>query len=87
MAEPHDDLKCPLCHGRGQISRSEILEKFSDSYKISAYVGELRKLVPLVDRRTGPQAPRPGGRRKMDFEHEVHTWNPSVDLWTRSNKE
>lgn len=88
MPNRNDVLKCPLCHGHGQVSRSEILDHFGDANKMEAYVTELRQAVPeLRDRRQGPQVPTPGGKRKTDFEREVHVWNPATDLWTRSNKE
>lgn len=88
MADQSDVLKCPLCHGHGQISRSEMVEKLSDPKKISDYLLELKKLAPEVaERRQSPEFVKPGGARKSDFEREVHTWNPASDLWTRSNKE
>jgi len=88
MADRNDVLKCPLCHGHGQISRSEILEKLNDPQKISDYLADLRKAAPEVtERRRSLESVKPGERRKSDFEREVHTWNSASDLWTRSNKE
>ncbi len=88
MADRSDIVKCPLCHGQGQVSRTEILETFATPEKISAYIEEVRQVHPeFTERRVAPQQPRPGGKRKTDFEREVHTWNTKVSLWTRSNKE
>ena len=88
MADRNDVLKCPLCHGHGQISRSELVEKLSDPQEISDYVADLRRVAPeSSERRRTPELVKPGGRRKSDFEREVHSWNPASDLWTRSNKE
>jgi len=88
MPDRNDVLKCPLCHGHGQISRSEMVKKLSDPQAISAYIADLRKVAPeVIERRCTPEMVKPGGKRKSDFEREVHTWNPASDLWTRSNKE
>ena len=88
MADRDDVLQCPLCRGKGEVNRAEVVERFGDPKKLAAYVTELRKAHPeLLERRTHPPEVRPNGRRESDFERDVHTWNTKVSLWTRSNKE
>ena len=88
MADRSDVLQCPLCYGSGEVSRADIIEKFGDPEKLAAYVADLRRAHPeLMERRVSPPQVRPDGKRKTDFEREVHTWNTKVSLWTRSNKE
>lgn len=78
-------LCCPLCHGKGQMHRSELIERLSDPEhreKLRILLEELRdeeakSLVPAPD----------DGHDPNEFEREVHSWPPKRILWRRSPKE
>lgn len=77
-------LCCPLCQGKGQMHRSDLIQRLSDPHtadKLQALLEELkhqqeeeRSLVTVPDDRE-------------DFEREVHSWPPRRILWRRSPKE
>lgn len=79
----NDDLfKCPLCHGEGQVKRSELITLLTDNQlpeKVEKYLTELldahHEAVALAD----------GTSR--NFQKEVHSWNPQLPIWRRSPKE
>ena len=85
MTKHRDALKCPLCEGRGEVRRSQLIEFFSDpdlKSKIDAYLTEIipgaeenAELVGVV------------GREPRNFQKDVHSWNPSLPMWQRSPKE
>jgi len=84
MAENHDLLRCPLCHGHGELLRSEVVEQHVNGelkLRIDAYLAEI----------IGPELPSelatipPSGSR--DFQKDVHSWNPQLPMWRRSPKE
>ena len=79
----NDILTCPLCQGHSQVSRSELIGLLTDLNlrdKIEKYLGELA------------QAEEPAGAGAargpvLDFQKEVHSWNPQLPIWRRSPKE
>ena len=80
MVEQTEKVKCPLCEGRGEVLRSEIVEQFTNP--------ELRKrmdtrIAEILE--TGQMAGV--GPKVRNFEKEVHTWNPTLPMWQRSPKE
>jgi hypothetical protein len=79
MAE--NKMKCPLCEGHGELSRSEVAERFTTP--------ELRKRLDAriaeILEGAGVLANTPPAIR--NFEKEVHTWNPQLPMWRRSPKE
>jgi hypothetical protein len=80
MVEETGKLKCPLCEGRGEVVRSEIVERFTNP--------ELRKRLDARIAEIFEASDVAGvGRRVRNFEKEVHTWNPTLPMWQRSPKE
>jgi hypothetical protein len=50
------------------------------------------KLATIVDAKSAPLPPSSeaadaGSSDPRNFEKEVHTWNPTLPMWRRSNKE
>jgi hypothetical protein len=85
MPEPPDVLPCPLCEGRGELRRVEVIERLTHrelKAQIDAYLSEV--LGP-----EGGELVSAGGqgRSERDFEKEVHSWNPQLPIWRRSPKE
>lgn len=79
-------LCCPLCQGKGQMHRSDLIERLGDPEKkaeLQKLVEELKKqeeeekLVPVPSDEGDPAA----------FEREVYSWPPKRILWRRSPKE
>ena len=80
MAEQTEKLKCPLCEGRGEVLRSEIVERFRNP--------ELRKRPDARIAEILEAGEMAGARRQVrDFEKDVHSWNPTLPMWQRSPKE
>jgi hypothetical protein len=75
-------LCCPLCQGKGQMHRSELIERLSDP----AISREFRILLEqLKEEEAKSLVPTPNDHQ--DFEREVHSWPPRRILWRRSPKE
>jgi hypothetical protein len=77
-----DLLKCPLCQGRSQVNRTELIGLLTDHNlreKIEKYLAELLQAEPAT---VGARRPE-----STDFEKDVHTWNPQLPIWRRSPKE
>lgn len=75
-------LCCPLCQGKGQMHRSDLIERLSDSQiqeKFRTLLDQLREEEQKV------LVPASGDHE--DFEREVHSWPPRRILWRRSPKE
>ena len=82
MAE-NDKVKCPLCEGQGEVSRSEIAERFTTPElrkRLDARIAEILEGAEVLARAAGTPPTR-------NFEKEVHTWNPQLPMWRRSPKE
>jgi len=80
MAEQTDKLKCPLCEGRGEVVRSEMVERFTNPglrKRLDVRISEILESSQMAE--VGPKV--------RDFEKEVHTWNPTLPMWQRSPKE
>ncbi len=78
-----DLLKCPLCQGHSQVSRTELIGLLTDQNlreKIEKYLAELLQ----TEEPAGVGAKR---LESTDFEKDVHTWNPQMPIWRRSPKE
>jgi hypothetical protein len=79
MAED-SKVKCPLCEGRGEVLRSEMVERLTNSElrkRLDARIAEILEASELAG--VGPKV--------RNFEKEVHTWNPTLPMWQRSPKE
>ncbi len=75
-------LCCPLCQGKGQMRRSELIERLSDPEMQEKFRGLLEQL-----REEEQKVLVPAGDEHQDFEREVHSWPPRRILWRRSPKE
>lgn len=82
MAE-NDKVKCPLCEGHGELSRSDIAERFTTPElrkRLDARIAEILEGAEVLANAAGTPTTR-------NFEKEVHTWNPQLPMWRRSPKE
>jgi hypothetical protein len=80
MAEQNGKLKCPLCEGRGEVLRSEMVEQFGNPElrkRLDARIAEILEAGEMAGVR--PQV--------RNFEKDVHSWNPTLPMWQRSPKE
>jgi hypothetical protein len=80
MAEQALKVECPLCEGRGELTRTEVADKLTRPElrkRLDARIAEILEDVGLV----GVGAPA------RNFEKEVHEWNPQLPIWRRSPKE
>lgn len=82
-------LCCPMCQGKGQIHRSELIEQLSDperDRKLQALLEEITRQEEEAEK-----VPVEAASRNEDapgaFEREVHSWPPKRILWRRSPKE
>ncbi len=75
-------LCCPLCQGKAQILRSELIERLSDPEMQEKFRGLLEQL-----REEEQKVLVPAPDEHQDFEREVHSWPPRRILWRRSPKE
>jgi hypothetical protein len=80
--EQHETLNCPLCQGRGNVRRSNLIAALGNNelrQKIEKYAAELlggqNELTSV------------GANGSRDFQTEVHSWNPQLPIWRRSPKE
>lgn len=80
MVEQRSRVKCPLCDGRGELTRMELAERFASP--------ELRKRLDVRMTEILENVELAGvGARVRNFEREVHEWNPQLPIWRRSPKE
>lgn len=73
-------VKCPLCEGRGELTRAQLAQNMTS--------GELRKrldarIAEILDGSELAAAAMPS----RNFQKEVHEWNPQLPIWRRSPKE
>ena len=78
-------LHCPFCHGRGKLSRAEIVSRLEDPDLPEKIVAELNRSEEAREAvgvgAAGKETAKPG-----EFANKVHSWNKQV-LWRRSSKE
>lgn len=81
-----DDLvKCPLCGGFTPADKPELRKALHDPQirqQVEEYVAKL--LLPSPGELAGVVTGQP---QRLDFNKDVHKWNPAVPLWQRSPKE
>jgi hypothetical protein len=81
MAEQGPKVKCPLCDGRGEWLRFEIIEMLGTPELRKRFDARMAEI--LHDAELAGVA----GPAVRNFEKEVHVWNPALPMWRRSNKE
>jgi hypothetical protein len=85
MTEHHDQVKCPICAGLGRVRRAHLTEFFADpglKAKIQAYMEQVDEASEDTTEFVTVSVPKP-----LNFQKEVHRWNPEVPMWRRSPKE
>jgi len=82
--QENDLVKCPLCSGQGELQRSELLAALNDKGLLDRLHQTLDTLVPVAE---SPMGTAMGATKPRDFQKDVHTWNPTLPMWTRSPKE
>lgn len=73
-------MECPLCDGRGQILRSDVVERLGTPDLRARFEARIEEIL-----RNSELAPV--SRLTRNFEKEVHQWNPQLPMWQRSPKE
>ena len=72
-------MKCPLCEGQGELSRSELAEQFANQELRRRLDARIAEILEDDVAAVGPKV--------RDFQKEVHSWNPTLPIWRRSPKE
>jgi len=81
MSDCNDTVKCPVCGGHGDISRTD-LARLLDSHILDGIETCLAGL-----KSEQPRSVSSNGHQPRDFFQDVHTWNPKLPIWRRSPKE
>ena len=82
MSDQSLKVQCPLCEGRSELRPSEILELFSNPEmrnRLDARISEIAEYCSPF----GSALKIPA----INFQREVHKWNPTLPIWRRSPKE
>lgn len=79
-------LYCPLCQGKGQMHRSDLIRRLSDPRIHEQLEHLLADLQHQEEEESAVAVPGNGGNHEA-FEREVHSWPPRRILWRRSPKE
>ena len=80
----HHLLKCPLCEGRGELPKSDLMDRLSEKdlgHKLASYVDNF---IVADEQESEPEAAHSA---QPDFKHRVDVWNCTHFLWRRSPKE
>ena len=80
MAEQEDLVRCPLCDGQGALAPQTIVDRFFKPelrLRLEARISEIAEICDSGVVRA----------KVLDFQKEVHTWNPALPIWRRSPKE
>jgi len=78
-----DLLKCPLIEGLDGMHRAELLGLMKDSNVREKVEQCLTQHAEAVVRKPSDDVAKPS----VDFQKEVHCWNPEQPIWRRSAKE
>ena len=75
-------VKCPLCEGQGALAPEAIANQFSNPELRQQLDSRIADIVEICNS-------EPAGikSRVLDFQKEVHHWNPALPIWRRSPKE
>jgi len=85
VMQDNELVQCPLCGGRAQLRRTELLAAIEDKGLLERLQRSLDVLAPVANPELAGAAV--GGAKPRDFAKDVHTWNPKLPMWTRSPKE
>jgi hypothetical protein len=82
MLEEMTKVKCPVCEGEGELSPATIVEKFVNPdlrARLNARIEEITENYRSETTATKTKV--------LNFQKEVHNWNPALPIWRRSPKE
>jgi len=80
IVEQATKVKCPLCEGQGELLPSAVVEQFVNPelrHRLDARIEQIAEKCPPQDK----------ANKSINFQKEVHTWNPALPIWRRSPKE
>jgi hypothetical protein len=83
--QENDLVKCPLCGGLAQLQRTELLAALDDKGLLDRLRRTLNEIAPTGQPELAGTVV--GAAKPRDFQKDVHTWNPTLPMWTRSPKE
>lgn len=80
MAEESALVRCPLCEGQGALLPQAVVDRFLKPELRERFDARITEIAEICS--SG------GGKAKvLDFQKEVHAWNPALPIWRRSPKE
>ncbi len=82
MSEQSSRVKCPLCEGAGELMPSAIVEKFLTPELRKRLDGRIAEIAEGLNSATSATK-----GKVLNFQREVHSWNPALPIWRRSAKE
>ncbi len=80
-------VQCPLCEGKGQMHRSELVTKLADDQLPRKLADCLEQLAAKSEPGETASSERAAASEQSDFEHEVLSGPVTRILWRRSPKE
>ena len=80
-------VQCPLCEGKGQMHRSDLVTKLADHDLARKLADCLEQLAAKSEQGNTAKSKRAGSSEQSDFEHEVLSGPVRRILWRRSPKE
>jgi hypothetical protein len=75
-------VKCPVCEGLGELSPRGLVDQFTNPNLRERLEARIAEVCQLLD---SPDDESKG--KVLNFQKEVHNWNPALAIWRRSSKE
>ena len=82
MLEQATKVKCPVCEGQGEVLPAEIVERFLNPELRNRLDARIEEIAEICTSEGGVAR-----AKVLNFQREVHTWNPTLPIWRRSPKE
>jgi hypothetical protein len=82
MADQPTVVACPLCGGQGEVSPEALESLFSNPELRKRFDARIEEIVDIYNSVGAASKPK-----VLDFQKEVHSWNPTLPIWRRSSKE
>jgi len=82
MADRLAVIACPLCAGRGEVLPQALVDLFSNPELRKRFDARMEEIAALCK-----SVGATGTGDVLDFQKEVHAWNPTLPIWRRSPKE
>jgi hypothetical protein len=80
MADQETLVRCPLCEGQGALSPQAIVDRFINPELRQRLDNRITEIAEIC-------TAQPTKSKVMDFQRDVHAWNPALAIWRRSPKE